>query len=74
MEETPYLSKYTSKTIEVYTNLYDIIDNREEKTNKEVNEEALDLMLKYNIITVESAEKLIRSNKVSVSDDYVLNK
>ena len=28
MEETPYLSKYTSKTLEVYTNLYDIIDNR----------------------------------------------
>jgi len=74
MEETPYLSKYTSKTIEVYTNLYDIIDNRKEKTNKEVNEEALDLMLKYDIITTESAEKLIKSNKVDVSDNYRLNK
>lgn len=74
MEKTPGLSKYTSKTMEVYTNLYDIIDNREEKTNSEVNEEALDLMLKYDIITPESAQKLIDSNKVSVSDDYVVKK
>lgn len=74
MEETPYLSKYTNKTIEVYTNLYDIIDNRKEKSNKEVNEEALDLMLKYDIITDKSAEKLIKSNKVDVSDNYRLNK
>ena len=33
MEKTPYLSKYTSKTKEIYMNLYDIIDNRQEKTN-----------------------------------------
>lgn len=72
MEKTPYLSKYTNKSIEVYTNLYDIIDNREEKTNQEVNEEALDLMLKYDIITTESAEKLIKTNKVNVRDNYVV--
>lgn len=74
MEETPYLSKYTDKTKEIYTNLYNIIDNRQEKTNKEVNEEAIDLMLKYDIITPESVQKLIDSNKVSVSDDYVVKK
>lgn len=74
MEETPYLSKYTNKTREIYTNLYNIIDNREEKTNKEVNEEALDLMLKYDIITTKSAEKLIKGNKVDVTDDYKINK
>ena len=74
MEETPYLKKYTSKTVEVYNNLYNIIDNREEKTNQEVNEEAMDLMLKYDIITPESAEKLIKSNKVTVSNNYIINK
>ncbi len=74
MEKTPYLSKYTSKTKEIYMNLYDIIDNRQEKTNEQVNEEAMDLMLKYDIITTESAEKLIDSNKVNVSDDYVVKK
>ena len=74
MKETPYLSQYTNKAGEIYTNLYEIIDNREEKTNKEVNEEAMDLMLEYEIITPESAQKLIDSNKVSVSDDYVIKK
>lgn len=73
MKETPYLSKYTNKAGEIYTDLYDIIDNREEKTNEQVNEEAMDLMLKYDIITPESAEKLIKSNKVNVSDNYVVN-
>ena len=42
-----------------------IIDNKENKTNEEVNEEAMDLMLKYDIITTESAEKLIAKNKVN---------
>ena len=34
----------------------------------------MDLMLEYDIITPESADKLIRSNKVNVSDDYVIKK
>ena len=74
MEKTPYLSKYTSKTVKIYSDLYEIIDNKGNKNNEEVNEEAMDLMLKYDIITSESAEKLIKSNKVNVSDDYVVTK
>ena len=74
MKETPYLSKYTNKTVEVYTSLYDIIDNRDEKTNEEVNKEAMELMLNYDIITVESAEKLIKRNKVTIEDDSFLDK
>ncbi len=74
MQETPYLSKYTSKTVQIYSDLYEIIDNKGNKSNEEVNEEAMDLMLKYDIITPESAEKLIKSNKVNVSDDYVVTK
>ena len=73
MTETPFLSRYTNKTVEIYNNIYDIVDNRKEKSNKEINEETLDLMLKYDIITLESATKLINENKVSVSDNY-LNK
>ena len=74
MEETPYLSKYTSKTVKIYNDLYKVIDNKGNKTNEQVNEEAMDIMLKYDIITSESAEKLIKSNKVNVSDDYVVTK
>ncbi len=71
MTETPYLSKYTNKTVEIYNNIYEIVDNRKDKSNKEINEETMDLMLKYDIITLESAKKLIKDNKVSVSSNYL---
>lgn len=74
MTETPYLSKYTNKTVEVYSNLYEIIDKRDNKTNEQINEEAMELMLNYDIITVESAEKLIKRNKVSVNNEDFLDK
>lgn len=74
MTETPYLSKYTNKTVEVYSNLYEIIDKRDNKSNEQINEEAMELMLNYDIITVESAEKLIKRNKVTVVNDNFLDK
>ena len=67
--KTPILSKYTEKTIDIYNDLYDIIDNRENKSNEQVNEEAMKLMLDYEIITPESARKLIDKNKVIINDD-----
>ena len=48
MENTPYLSKYTNKTVDLYKDVYKVIENRETKTNKEINEETMDLMLKYD--------------------------
>jgi len=74
IEKTPILSRYTDKTLDIYNDLYAIIDNRENKSNVEVNEEAMDLMLKYDIITVESAEKLISKNKVNIDNDEFLDK
>lgn len=66
--KTPVLSKYTGKTLDIYNDLYSIIDNRENKTNEQVNEEAMKLMLEYDIITTESARKLVDRNKVIVND------
>ncbi len=74
MENTPILSKYTNKTLDIYNDLYAIIDSEGTKTNEQVNEEAMDLMLKYEIITKDSARKLIDKNKVIVNDDSFLNK
>ena len=74
IKETPVLSKYTGKTLDIYNELYSIIDNRENKTNEQVNEEAMKLMLKHEIITPESAHKLINRNKVIVNDDSFIDK
>ena len=74
LKETPYVSKYTSKSMEIYDSIHEVIYDRNNKTNKELNEEAMDVMLRYNVITVSSAEKLIERNKVSVNDDSFLDK
>ncbi|MBQ9854253.1 MAG: CvpA family protein [Bacilli bacterium] len=74
LKETPILSKYTNKTVDIYSDLYNIIDNKEGKSNEKVNEEAMDLMLKYEIITVESADKLIRMKKVDINDKSFIDK
>ena len=74
IQETPVLSKYTDKTLDIYKDLYSIIDNRENKTNEKVNEEAMDLMLEYELITPESAKKLVDKNKVEINDDSFLKK
>lgn len=74
LENTPVLSQYTNKTVEIYNNLYEVIDNRDNKTNKELNEETIKLMLEYEIITPKSARKLIEKNKVEVNNDDFIDK
>lgn len=71
--KTPILSKYTGKTLDIYNDLYSLIDNRENKSNTEINEEAMKLMLEYDIITPESARKLVDKNKVNINDDSFIN-
>lgn len=74
LKETPVLSKYTGKTVEIYQEIYDVIDNKGNKSTEEVNKEALDVMLKYEIITVESADKLIEKNKIEIKDKSFIDK
>lgn len=68
LSNTPILSQYTAKTLDIYNDLYEIIDNKSNKSNEQINEESLKLMLKYDIITRESAQKLVDKNKISVDD------
>ena len=70
LTKTPILSTYTNKTIEIYDEIYKVLENRKDKSDTQLNEEALDVMLKYDFITKESADKLIRRNKIIVSDNY----
>lgn len=72
--QTPILSKYTNKTLDIYNDLYKIIDNRENKSNETINAEAMELMLEHKIITPSSAHKLVDRNKVSIKDDSFISK
>ena len=71
--KTPVLSQYTEKTVEIYEELYDIIKDKDNKTNKELNKESMQVMLKYEIITPSSAKKLIERNKVEIDDDSFID-
>lgn len=72
--KTPILSKYTGKTVVIYNELYEIIETAEDKKSEELNEDAMEVMLKYEVITPKSAHKLIDKNKVNVEDDSFINK
>ena len=74
LKETPILSKYTKETVDISNSVYKIIVERDNKTNEQINEESLDLMLKYKIITVSSTEKLIDRNKIEIDDKSFLEK
>lgn len=72
--KTPVLSKYTEKTVEIYSELYQIIDTAGDKKSEKLNEDAMEVMLKYEVITPESAHKLVDKNKVNVEDDSFIDK
>ena len=53
------------------------LKNKYENTDNalEFNRETLDLFLKYDVITVESVDKLIEQDKLKIDDvDTILNK
>lgn len=72
--ETPILSKVTSETFELYDKIYDLIETRGDKTNEQINEEAMILMLDYDVITKETAIKLIEEEKIAVKNKNFLDK
>ena len=70
--ESPILSGLADDTVEIYTEVYNIIDNRGEKNYKELNQEVLEFMLEKDAITYENAKDLIDRNKIFVENaDFV---
>ncbi len=72
LQNTPILTNMTDNTINVYTEVWDTIKNREDKTNEEINKEILITLLDNKLIKVESAKRLIESNKISIEDTEFL--
>lgn len=74
LNKTPILSKMVDDTVNVYTDVWKIIKTRDKKSNREVNELVLKTLLDNHLITIESAEKLIQTNKIRIEDENMLNK
>lgn len=70
LNSTPILSNViddTTKVIDEFTLLKDKYTDKNINTN-EFNKETLDLFLKYDVVTVESIDKLIKDEKIKIED------
>ena len=76
LNNTPILSSYTLPTMEVLNEFGSLKQKYESDLNaSEFNRETLDIFLKYDIITIESVDKLIEQDKLKIDNvDEILNK
>ena len=74
LNNTPVLSSLVSTTVDTYTEVYNILHNNRTMSDLEINEEVLDLLLEKEVVTVESAEKLIDMNKIYIENTSILDK
>lgn len=73
LDNTPILSGISEEMVDIYGNVYAIIDNKENKTNEQINEEVLKFLIEKEVITKESARKLVEQNKVHINDMSILD-
>ena len=76
LNNTPILSNFIEPTVNALTEFGELKNKYENTDNAlEFNKETLDLFLKYDVITVESVDKLIEQDKLKIDDvDTILNK
>lgn len=76
LKNTPFLSAYVDKSVAVVDEFVDLKDKYEEAVDPNgFNLEALDLLLKHKVVTVESVEKLLEKDKLQIDNiDSVLEK
>ena len=73
LNNTPILSNLSDNTIKVYSDVWETIKNKDDKSTKEINTLVLATLLDNKLITVDSAKKLINSNKIIINDESILD-
>lgn len=76
LNNTPLLSGFIEPTMKVLDEFGDLKNKYETTENaSEFNRETLDLFLKYDVVTVESVDKLIEKDKLKIDNvEEILNK
>lgn len=74
VKETPFLSEPLEKYYEAIKEVVSIKDkNRTDKN--EYNKDSLDILLKYDIVSIDSVKELINKNKLQITDvNEIINK
>lgn len=74
LTKTPLLSSFVSKSVDIFEEFEGLKDKYTESENaQEFNNEALDLLLKYNVVSTKTVQKLIDNKKLDV-DQNILDK
>ncbi|MBR3161865.1 MAG: CvpA family protein [Bacilli bacterium] len=73
LQETPILSGLVDNTVDAYNDVWVIIRNRDKNSDKEVNTLVLATLLDHNLLTIDSARKLVEANKIDITDDSMLD-
>ena len=71
LNNTPVLSGVSEEIIDIYGDVYNI-DNRKNKTNEQLNEEILKVLIDKKVVTKESAKKLVDKNKIHINDKSIV--
>lgn len=72
LNKTPVLSSMAEDIVGTYSEVYDITHNMDNKSNEEINTEILKILFEKEVVTKESARKLVDKNKLHLSDNTIL--
>ena len=72
LNNTPILTGISEEMIDIYSNVYTIVEEKDKKTNEELNEEVLELLIEKQVISKDSAKNLVDKNKVHINDKSIL--
>lgn len=72
LNKTPVLSAMAEDIVGTYSEVYDITHNMDNKSNEEINTEILKILFEKEVVTKESARKLVDKNKLHLSDNNIL--
>lgn len=74
LKETPVLGELVETTVDTYSEVYTILHNNKKMSELELNETILDILLEKEVITVDSAQKLVDMNKIYIENESILDK
>lgn len=72
LDNTLVLSSVSEEITDTYGDVYSIINNRKGKTNEEMNEEILKVLIDKNVVTKDSAKKLVDQKKIHINDMSII--
>lgn len=73
LNNTPILSGVSEEMVDTYNDIYIVVKDKDSKSNEELNDEVIKLLLDKKVITKESLNKLVDRNKIHLNDKSILD-